>query len=43
MNFKDKTILFQGDSITDCGRERTDKPNVNLGNGYVFFTLFTTL
>jgi lysophospholipase L1-like esterase len=29
------TILFQGDSITDCGRSRevTD-PNVALGNGY---------
>ncbi len=28
-----QTILFQGDSITDCGRERDD-PN-SLGNGYV--------
>jgi len=28
-----KTILFQGDSITDCGRDRED-PN-SLGNGYV--------
>lgn len=29
-------ILFQGDSITDSGRDRTvDVPNVNLGVGYV--------
>ena len=29
-------ILFQGDSITDCGRLRAEtKPNMNLGNGYV--------
>lgn len=27
-----KTILFQGDSITDCGRSRTD--DTNLGEGY---------
>ena len=27
-----KTILFQGDSITDCGRSRTD--DINLGEGY---------
>ncbi len=37
MNFANKTIVFQGDSITDCGRARTQDPNVNLGNGYVFF------
>lgn len=31
-----KTVLFQGDSITDAGRDRQDKrPNVGLGNGYV--------
>ena len=31
-----KTILFQGDSLTDCGRARTN-PDVNtgLGDGYV--------
>lgn len=29
-------ILFQGDSITDAGRDRnTQMPNVQLGNGYV--------
>lgn len=29
-------ILFQGDSLTDCGRARdNDKANVHLGNGYV--------
>lgn len=27
-----KTILFQGDSITDCGRDRNDP--AHLGNGY---------
>lgn len=31
-----KTILFQGDSITDFGRDRGEKrPNRGLGNGYV--------
>ena len=30
---KKTLILFQGDSITDCGRNRED-PN-NLGGGYV--------
>ena len=30
-----KRILFQGDSITDCGRSRTQKlPNLHLGTGY---------
>ena len=29
-------ILFQGDSITDCGRNRAEKaPNKGLGSGYV--------
>ena len=29
-------ILFQGDSITDCGRNREQRfPNRDLGNGYV--------
>ena len=29
-------ILFQGDSITDCGRDRSETaPNKNLGTGYV--------
>lgn len=33
---KKKVILFQGDSITDCGRGReTAVPNLELGNGYV--------
>ena len=27
-----KTILFQGDSITDCGRSRDD--NAQVGTGY---------
>ena len=26
-----KTILFQGDSITDCGRSRQDNANVGIG------------
>ena len=26
-----KTILFQGDSITDCGRSREDNANVGIG------------
>ena len=31
-----KTIVFQGDSITDFGRSReTDQPNAALGTGYV--------
>lgn len=31
-------ILFQGDSITDCGRDRDEKrANLGLGNGYVNF------
>ncbi len=34
---KKKVILFQGDSITDCGRARdVNAPNTGLGNGYVF-------
>ena len=29
-------ILFQGDSVTDCGRNTPqEKPNTNLGDGYV--------
>lgn len=31
-----KVILFQGDSITDCGRAH-DELNHNLGNGYAAF------
>jgi len=31
--FKNKTVLFQGDSITDCGRDRSDL--YDLGDGYV--------
>lgn len=30
-----KIILFQGDSITDCGRSRDDGPGKQLGHGYV--------
>ncbi len=30
------TILFQGDSITDGGRNREDCPNHGLGHGYVY-------
>jgi lysophospholipase L1-like esterase len=36
MNQQSKTILFQGDSITDGNRGRNDDPNHILGNGYVF-------
>jgi lysophospholipase L1-like esterase len=33
------TILFQGDSITDAGRDRNQtEPNVGLGNGYALMT-----
>ncbi|MBS1368705.1 MAG: SGNH/GDSL hydrolase family protein [Lentisphaeria bacterium] len=32
-----KTILFQGDSITDCGRTGSANPEVSLGTGYPFF------
>lgn len=32
-NLDGKTILFQGDSITDCGRDRDDI--TSLGSGYV--------
>lgn len=28
-----KTILFQGDSITDCGRSKED--NAQIGTGYI--------
>lgn len=29
-------ILFQGDSVTECSRDKTQKnPNMNLGEGYV--------
>ena len=31
-----KTILFQGDSITDCGRNREN--DLDLGRGYAFLT-----
>ena len=31
-----KTVLFQGDSITDFGRDRNEtRPNIGLGSGYV--------
>src|SRR4030043_1969549 len=37
---KDSTILFQGDSITDAGRDRKSEGNANnsnaLGKGYVY-------
>jgi len=29
-------VLFQGDSITDGGRGRTDDPNHILGHGYAY-------
>ncbi len=32
-----KTILFQGDSITDCGRTCSQDPSASLGMGYPFF------
>ena len=33
---RNQTILFQGDSITDCGRSREEQgPNAGLGVGYV--------
>jgi acyl-CoA thioesterase I len=39
MNMKNMTILFQGDSITDCGRDREQaEPNLGLGSGYVTLT-----
>lgn len=39
MNINNHTILFQGDSITDCGRSReTTDPNTGLGSGYVHLT-----
>lgn len=39
MIMKNMTILFQGDSITDCGRSREPAgANQGLGNGYVCLT-----
>ena len=36
---KNLKILFQGDSITDCQRNRElESPNVGLGAGYVYLT-----
>lgn len=32
---KDFTVLFQGDSVTDCGRNHKD--DRSLGNGYALF------
>ncbi len=32
-----KRILFQGDSITDCGRTGSGNPAESLGTGYPFF------
>lgn len=40
--FEKTTILFQGDSITDCGRTRSDNPETSLGMGYPYL-LSTTL
>lgn len=34
MTKQGKVILFQGDSITDCGRSREDGPGKQLGYGY---------
>jgi len=36
LTLQDRTILFQGDSITDGARGRTDDPNHILGHGYAF-------
>lgn len=30
-----QTLLFTGDSITDCGRSRSPRENAGLGDGYV--------
>lgn len=36
---KQRVILFQGDSITDCGRVRDkNEPNTGLGSGYAFLS-----
>lgn len=32
-----KLILFQGDSVTDCGRTSSGDPDGNLGVGYPYF------
>ena len=41
---KDQVILFQGDSITDCGRSRDGaNPNVRLGDGYVLMSAASLL
>ena len=38
-NVMSKTIVFQGDSITDCGRSRMSvASNTGLGSGYVYMT-----
>lgn len=37
MGKQGRTILFQGDSITDCGRARDHGPGAQLGYGYVNF------
>lgn len=36
MNQQSRTILFQGDSITDGSRSRNEDPNHILGHSYVF-------
>lgn len=36
MHNKSKTILFQGDSITDGGRDREEHPGHYLGQGYPY-------
>jgi lysophospholipase L1-like esterase len=39
-----ETVLFQGDSITDCGRARdVAAPNAGLGGGYVMMAASTLL
>lgn len=39
MDLRNKTLLFQGDSITDCGRNKEEfEPNEGLGNGYAFMS-----
>ena len=34
-------VLFQGDSITDCGRNRTDPGNLGFGYAYMAASLFS--
>jgi len=41
---KGMNILFQGDSITDCGRAKEQmQPNISLGDGMVFLIYVPTV